>query len=809
MDELDKFLGESPKDELDSFLDDGKEDISGGEYVSGLAGKALQGMTFGFSDELAGAVAGDNVKAQERQRMAQMSEQHPASSLGAELGGAVLGAALTRGMLPYGKTITAGLANYASRGLPQALTTATGVGGLSGGLYGAGTSEGTLQERLPDAAQGAGFGVLGGGLGVGISRAVPSIAKRMSAILGRKKQVPIVQKSVAELAESADVIPSIDEGVQQTAVGKIKEAVAQDFPEDAALETWKDTGGAALVELGGAKSRQLAKGSAQYAGGQKVAEKFFRERIAKAPEKLKQSIATNIAGGDAYYAQVDDILDAGRSKAAPLYKKAYQGSVNVELKPEVTKALSKARADYASELANVPDNSIKALDYAKKVLDDDIGEAMRAGKNNLARSRTQIKNELLSAMDEASPDYAQARKSSGDYLSLTSAMESGKDFMKLDPEMVQKTIKGMGEPEKLAFRSGVSKQLRDLIDKTPEGQNMYNRVFGRPEQQKRLASILTPSQYTNLAQDMKAQDRLFKLRNEVLGGSPTTSKAVAAAEVAAISADIATQTPTATSAIAGGLKRMFDGLNDKRAQDVAKILFEERPAQKLKLYQEMVSQKSLSKAEKQLASKAYFTVDKLMKESNLAGALGGGVGGASVAPERYVPKADSPKDDIGDLIKNTPESKPESNTFVDKIIGAESGGNPNAKNPKSSATGLGQFISSTWMDMINRHAPELAEGKSRDAVLALRKNPEISRRMTELYVGENSSRLERAGIKPTDGNLYLAHFLGAGGALKVLKAKKDKPVELLVSRDAVKANKSILKGKTAGEVIRWAQGKMS
>jgi hypothetical protein len=44
-------------------------------------------------------------------------------------------------------------------------------------------------------------------------------------------------------------------------------------------------------------------------------------------------------------------------------------------------------------------------------------------------------------------------------------------------------------------------------------------------------------------------------------------------------------------------------------------------------------------------------------------------------------------------------------TLVDRIIGIESEGDANAKNKKSSATGLGQFLNETWLDMIRAYRP--------------------------------------------------------------------------------------------------------
>ena len=47
------------------------------------------------------------------------------------------------------------------------------------------------------------------------------------------------------------------------------------------------------------------------------------------------------------------------------------------------------------------------------------------------------------------------------------------------------------------------------------------------------------------------------------------------------------------------------------------------------------------------------------------------------------------------------------NAVVERIIGVESTGNRNAKNSRSSATGLGQFLDETWLDLIRRYRPDL------------------------------------------------------------------------------------------------------
>jgi hypothetical protein len=143
---------------------------------------------------------------------------------------------------------------------------------------------------------------------------------------------------------------------------------------------------------------------------------------------------------------------------------------------------------------------------------------------------------------------------------------------------------------------------------------------------------------------------------------------------------------------------------------------------------------------------------------------------------------------------------------VGKILNVESGGNGNAKNPNSSATGAGQFTDGTWLSMIRKYRPDI-QGSNAD-ILALRRNNALSAEMTERYAQENNAIFGNAGIPQTETNTYLGHFLGPGGAVSLLKASNDTPVSQVLGADQINANKSILQGKTVGEVKAWAERKM-
>lgn len=147
------------------------------------------------------------------------------------------------------------------------------------------------------------------------------------------------------------------------------------------------------------------------------------------------------------------------------------------------------------------------------------------------------------------------------------------------------------------------------------------------------------------------------------------------------------------------------------------------------------------------------------------------------------------------VVGEVPES------YYARLKSAESAGRADARNPRSTATGLYQFTEGTWRDVMRAH-PEL------DLTSDGRTDPEQQERAIRAFTEDNRRVLvNELGRAPTVGELHLAHFLGAGGAAEVIQAPNETPAETLVSRGAVNANPEVLRGKTAGEIKAWAAGK--
>ena len=143
----------------------------------------------------------------------------------------------------------------------------------------------------------------------------------------------------------------------------------------------------------------------------------------------------------------------------------------------------------------------------------------------------------------------------------------------------------------------------------------------------------------------------------------------------------------------------------------------------------------------------------------------------------------------------------------------ESNFNPTAGASTSSARGLFQFIDQTWLGTVKEAGTQLGYGQyadaisktgsgsysvsdpaARNAIMKLRDDPAAASSMAAVLTQSNSFKLTgKLGRRPTDGELYMAHFMGVGGAAKLISNAEDNPQASAAQLfpNAAAANRSI------------------
>ena len=176
-------------------------------------------------------------------------------------------------------------------------------------------------------------------------------------------------------------------------------------------------------------------------------------------------------------------------------------------------------------------------------------------------------------------------------------------------------------------------------------------------------------------------------------------------------------------------------------------------------------------------------------------------------------------------------------TVMQHIVHQESSGNAHAHSRTSSAAGMWQFVRQTWLQELKAHGAQYGLGalashivigsdgratvddpKLEQQILDLRYDPTVSTQMMVELTKSNSAQLEKAlGHAPSAGEIYLAHFAGAGAAVSVLQAAKSQPelpISKLLGQEVIEANASIkFRGKsfasfTAGDLEAWSKTRM-
>lgn len=328
-----KFYSDMDKTEFESLIGLSAETDKRPSFASGLGSAALQGFTFGFSDEAIAAgraafgdVSYEEAVKEERQKLKEFSDENMEIALAAELIGSLPTAiAGPAGLAKIGATagklgsrfmagraapqaasnISSALARVGERAAPIAervgkrvpsplsetgkrIAPTVATAGAEGAIYGAGTAESGLEETLRGAALG---GLLGAGGGAVIGTALPKVTGAAQQLIS--EGVPLTP---AQATGGGISLPSLVEGVLD--VMPFTKQATKEARQEAVAGFGRAAINRALEPIGGTVSKR-ASGFDAFDEAFSVIDESYDKALSKInieePEKLREGVEVAIA----------------------------------------------------------------------------------------------------------------------------------------------------------------------------------------------------------------------------------------------------------------------------------------------------------------------------------------------------------------------------------------------------------------------------------------------------------------------------------------------------------------------------------
>lgn len=511
----------------------------GKQLSSGAQGliSALQGPTFGFADELAGAgaafagltrgdldVTGNYRDARDMARGATQAaaEQNPILATATQVAASVPATAFSTVPKAVSAPVT-----MTSR-MIGAAKPAAAVGAATG----AGQSE-------ADSAQGLARDI---GLGAASSAVLAGMTQPVLMGMGSAgwSGISLLNKNLTNNYAKQKVA----EALIRDARGAAAQASPTGGVTQAAARIGKLGDDAMVVDAAGQNTRALLDVLATAPGRTKdAAERAIRERMAGRGARIgaaaERSLGTQ---GRAYVESIDAFDQARRTAAAPLYQQLDNAAVQVD--DDLAAFLSRS-SDFHKEaetMARLNGQAVtdlaalkrgdavplSTLDTLKNTLWDAADSLKARGETKKARALDELRTSLVAKLDDIGPKdqagksiYRAARDAWGGPSSSIRAAEMGRTILREDAGSIAQLTGGMSAAEREAFRIGATQAVKEKAG-TQSGQTQLLKMWANPGVREKLQAVFG-REFRQFASAIAAEERKKGLES-VGRGSQTAAR---------------------------------------------------------------------------------------------------------------------------------------------------------------------------------------------------------------------------------------------------------------------------------------------
>lgn len=215
----------------------------------------------------------------------------------------------------------------------------------------------------------------------------------------------------------------------------------------------------------------------------------------------------------------------GKGKPAPEVVKPKKTKLERLLAGEAISGGAKRAADkeiQAKMLAGEQVTKIDIIDANKRALDDIIGAAIRAGKDNKARLNVKLKNILIEETDKLVPSYKKARDVFAGKVELENAVSTGENFFKMKNRDILEYTKNMGESERQFFKLGAKQAILDKVETMPITADTVKRLFGKNGDVKKLRMLFdNKSKFDKFSEVLEREANFIVTKRAAQGNSTT------------------------------------------------------------------------------------------------------------------------------------------------------------------------------------------------------------------------------------------------------------------------------------------------
>jgi len=271
---------------------------------------------------------------------------------------------------------------------------------------------------------------------------------------------------------------------------------------------------------------------------QGAASRQLKDRAAGQSERVEASLDKSMDTGGR---SIESDLDALDERLQPQIRDAYDRAAQKPLRlSPILKSMIESPKGYFKDASRAARKELETkraageqvshfhiIDEHKKAMDDLIGKAIRNGENQKARNLIQAKNSMLKEVDEAIPEYAEARRLYAGRASLDSAFELGQTFIKPTAKVrdIKAEVEMMTPLEKHYYKLGVKRGFQDIAETENVSRDLVNKYFKKGGSGDKLKILFDDDEsYNSFINTIQNETDFSVTKNIVTGGSNTARR---------------------------------------------------------------------------------------------------------------------------------------------------------------------------------------------------------------------------------------------------------------------------------------------